>query len=180
MKKEIRAWLVLLALQIAWIGPCVYHATIYQLEKEEWIESTEDVLRFDIAAEDSELGEITVELVEVETVEQPTLECMGEYRLTAYCSCKKCCKQWAENRPLDEFGNEIVYGASGAVLEAGKSIAVDPDVIPYGTTVIINGHEYIAQDCGGSIKGSCIDIYFDSHEEACNFGIQYAEVFICH
>lgn len=112
-------------------------------------------------------------------VEEPApLISLGEFRLTAYCSCEECCGVWAECRPVDEDGNEIVIGDSGEVLEVGKSIAVDPEVIPYGTRVYIYGHEYIAQDCGGAIKGNRVDIYFENHEETVEFGIRYAEVFV--
>ena len=79
---------------------------------------------------------------------------------------------------MDEYGNEIVYGSIGVRLEAGVSIAVDPRVIQYGTQVVIDGHTYIAHDTGGSIKGKRIDVYFDDHQEAWNFGVQYAEVFV--
>lgn len=103
---------------------------------------------------------------------------LGTFKLTAYCSCSKCCGQYALNRPKDENGNPIVYTASGARAEAGATIAVDPRVIPYGTKVQINGHTYIAQDTGGAIKGNRIDVYFDDHQEAWNFGTQKAEVFV--
>lgn len=103
---------------------------------------------------------------------------LGEFKLTAYCSCVKCCGKWANNRPKDKNGNEIVYGSIGERLTAGYSIAVDPDVIPYGTEVIINNHTYKAQDCGGAIDGNEIDVYFDNHKDALNFGVQYAEVFM--
>ena len=33
---------------------------------------------------------------------------LGEFRLTAYCSCSVCCEQYASDRPLDKDGNEIV------------------------------------------------------------------------
>jgi 3D (Asp-Asp-Asp) domain-containing protein len=55
---------------------------------------------------------------------------------------------------------------------------VDPNVIPYGTEVIINGHAYIAQDCGGAIQQNRIDIYFESHEQALQFGLQTAYVYV--
>lgn len=103
---------------------------------------------------------------------------LGEYKLTAYCSCAKCCGKYADNRPLDSDGQEIVYGSTGERLTAGYSIAVDPSVIPYGSVVTINGHEYKAMDCGGAIKGNRIDIYFDDHTEALQFGVQYADVFL--
>ena len=103
---------------------------------------------------------------------------LGNFKLTAYCSCSLCCGQWAYNRPVDENGNEIVYGSIGERLNEGYSIAVDPSVIPYGTEVIINGHTYKAQDCGGAIKGNRIDVYCDDHQTALEFGVQYAEVFV--
>lgn len=98
---------------------------------------------------------------------------IGEFKLTAYCPCEKCCGIWAKNRP-----NGIVYTASGEKAEAGKTIAVDPDVIPYGTEVKIGVHTYIAQDTGGAIKGSKIDIYYDDHSAALKHGVKYAEVMV--
>lgn len=98
---------------------------------------------------------------------------LGEFTITHYCACEICCGIWANNRP-----DGIVYTASGAVAEAGKTIAVDPDVIPYGTEVIIDGHTYTAQDSGSAIQGSRIDIYCDSHQEALQGGVDYFEVFV--
>jgi len=99
------------------------------------------------------------------------LEKLGEFKLTAYCSCSKCCGKYADNRP-----NGKVVGATGEELIAGYSIAVDPKVIPYGTVVLINGQEYKAMDCGGKVKGNRIDVYFSDHSEAVKFGVQTAEV----
>ena len=82
----------------------------------------------------------------------PSTKSMGEFKVTAYCSCEKCCGEWAMNRP-----DGIVYGSSGEELIPGYSIAVDPKVIPYGTEVIIGGNRYIAHDTGGAIKGNRID-----------------------
>ena len=98
---------------------------------------------------------------------------LGNFKLTAYCSCKLCCGKWANNRP-----NGVVYGAIGEELKEGYSIAVDPTVIAYRTEVIINGHTYKAQDCGGAIKGNRIDVYFEDHQTALEFGVQYAEVYV--
>lgn len=98
---------------------------------------------------------------------------LGEFKLTAYCSCAKCCGKWAYNRP-----DGIIYGAIGEELKEGYSIAVDPEVIPYRTKVIIDGKTYKAQDCGGAIKGNRIDVYFEDHNDALDFGVQYKEVFV--
>lgn len=103
---------------------------------------------------------------------------LGEFILTAYCSCEKCCGRWAKDRPVDENGNQLVYGSAGILLIPGLSIAVDPDVIPYNSKVEINGHTYAAHDCGGSIKGNRIDVYFDNHEDALIFGVQKAEIYL--
>lgn len=104
---------------------------------------------------------------------------MGEFKVTAYCSCKECCKEWADKRPVDDFGNILVIGAAGTLLEEGKSIAVDPDVIPYGSKVIIEGcGEYIAADRG--VTGKEIDIYMLEHERADEHGVKYAEVYIVY
>lgn len=104
---------------------------------------------------------------------QAKYKSLGVFKLTAYCSCSECCGIWAECRP-----NGVVYGASGEELAPNHSVAVDTSVIPYGTVLLINGIEYVAQDCGGGVIGNHIDIYFDDHEEAVIFGEQYAEVFI--
>ena len=113
----------------------------------------------------------------------PEIESIGEFTLTAYCSCERCCGRWAVNRPKDANGQPIVYTASGAVAQQGKTIAVDTDVIPYGTIVIINGNAYTAQDTmAQKIKekydGKIIDVYFDNHDEALEFGKQKSEIFI--
>lgn len=57
---------------------------------------------------------------------------------------------------------EDIYGSltsTGVIAQEGKTIAVDPSIIPYGSTVLIDGKEYLAQDCGGAIKGNKIDIF---------------------
>lgn len=101
---------------------------------------------------------------------------LGEFKITAYCSCVRCCSIWAKNRPLDENGKEIVYTASGERAEAGKTIAVDTSVIPFGTEVRIGDTVYTAQDTGSAVKGNVIDIYFDSHEDAVKHGAKRLEV----
>ena len=114
----------------------------------------------------------------VDTIQAIEPVSLGNFKLTAYCPCEICCNEFAFDRPIDENGNEIVYGAIGERLKEGYSIAVDPNVIPYNSKVIINGNIYEAQDCGGAIKGNRIDVYFEDHQAALNFGVQYAEVYI--
>lgn len=92
---------------------------------------------------------------------------MGEFKLTAYCACSECCGKWADG-----------ITATGTKPVQGRTIAVDQDVIPYGSEVIVNGHTYRAEDCGGEIIGREIDVYFDNHEEALEFGVQYSPVLL--
>lgn len=103
---------------------------------------------------------------------------LGTFRLTAYCPCEECCGYWATVRPKDRQGNPIIYTSSGAIAKAGTTIAVDPEVIPYGTKLKINDNIYIAQDSGSAIKGNRIDIYIEDHKTALKHGVREAEVFI--
>jgi 3D (Asp-Asp-Asp) domain-containing protein len=58
-------------------------------------------------------------------------------------------------------------------------IATDPNVIPMGTRLYVEGYgEAIAADQGNAIKGNRIDLYFDSHGEAMNWGMRTVNVTI--
>lgn len=102
----------------------------------------------------------------IEVKEQKKIEYrnLGKFKLTGYCRCVKCC------------GKSDGITSTGTKAKAGRTIAVDPSKIPYGSVVIINNKEYVAEDCGGAIKNNKIDIFFDSHEEALEFGVKYADV----
>lgn len=65
------------------------------------------------------------------------------------------------------------YGvtASGTKVKEGRTIAVDPDVIPLGWWVYIEGFGFRrAEDTGSAVKGKKIDIYYDSEKTASKFG----------
>ena len=106
-------------------------------------------------------GLYTVEIVEP-APKQETVQI--EVLATAYCGCIQCC------------GKSDCITATGTRATEGRTIAADPRVIPYGTHVLIDGHEYIVEDCGGAINGNRIDIYFESHEDALQFGVQTVTV----
>ncbi len=67
---------------------------------------------------------------------------------------------------------------SGTIPTADRTVSVDPNVIPLGTVLIIDGREYIAEDTGSAVKGNVIDIYFDSHERAVEYGVQMKTIYI--
>lgn len=111
------------------------------------------------------------EQAEKEQPKEPELVSLGWFNSSAYDRCYDCCEKTPDNP---------YYGitATGTVATAGRTIAVDPNVIPYGTNVIINGHTYLAEDTGGAIKGKKIDIFFETHAEALQYGRRQVEVFI--
>jgi len=63
--------------------------------------------------------------------------------------------------------------ATGTKTTEGRTIAVDPDVIPLGWWVYIEGIGFRrAEDTGGAIRGNKIDIYFDNVDYARQFGVK--------
>lgn len=85
--------------------------------------------------------------------EQAELVSLGDFTLTAYCDCEDCQGPW------------VGITALGTLPISNHTIAVDPEVIPLGSTVVINGKEYCAEDTGSAIIGNKIDIFVDSHDE---------------
>lgn len=69
--------------------------------------------------------------------------------------------------------------ATGTVPKWG-TIAVDPTVIPYGTKVYIPQFDkyFIAEDCGGGIKGNKIDIFMNSESQCNNWGKRTIDIYI--
>lgn len=71
----------------------------------------------------------------------------------------------------DESHPQYGITASGARVQEGRTIAVDPSVIPIGWWVYIEGIGFRrAEDKGSAIKGNKIDVYFDSNKIANKFG----------
>ncbi|SEC37123.1 3D domain-containing protein [Paenibacillus sp. GP183] len=67
------------------------------------------------------------------------------------------------------------YGKTftGTTVSEGRTIAVDPKVIPLGWWVYIEGIGFRrAEDTGSAVKGQKIDVYYDSHEYANRFGLK--------
>lgn len=63
--------------------------------------------------------------------------------------------------------------ASGKRAQEGRTIAVDPRIIPLGTWVYIEGVGFRrAEDTGGAVKGNKIDVYYEDNQSAMNFGMK--------
>ena len=85
------------------------------------------------------------------------------YKITAYCSCSKCC------------GKTTGRTASGTQATAGRTVAA-PAKFAFGTKLNIGGHIYTVEDRGGAIQGNRIDIYVNSHSAALQWGVKYLPV----
>ena len=55
---------------------------------------------------------------------------------------------------------------------------MDPEVIPLGSTVIIDGQAYLAADTGGAVQGLRVDVAMATHQEGDAFGVRSADVWI--
>lgn len=85
------------------------------------------------------------------------------YKVTGYCACVKCC------------GKTNGITASGTKATAGKTVAASAQ-FSFGTKLLINGTTYTVEDRGGAIKGNKIDVYFNTHAEALQWGVKYLPV----
>lgn len=135
--------------------------------RQEYIEETaaEGSDREDFSGEDpADAAESFSEIREQETPYESN-DCLGQFEITYYCPCEECNGGWQDG--ITELGN------CGTPY---YTIAVDPSVIPLGTTVVINGNEYLAQDTG--VYGHHIDMLVGDHQEALDMGVTYGEVYI--
>ena len=87
-------------------------------------------------------------------------------KVTAYCPCEICCGKWADG-----------HTASGYKIKPGDKIIAAPKDIPFGTWLYVPGYGWAeVKDRGGSIKGNRLDVYFDTHQEALEWGVKYLEI----
>ena len=92
---------------------------------------------------------------------------LGNFKLTFYCACEQC---------SGGYGNNT---ATGTKCTEGRTIAVDPKVIPLGSEVFIEGFgSFIAEDTGGAIKQNKIDIYLSDHDRCYSLGVAKANVYL--
>lgn len=98
--------------------------------------------------------------------EQSKGRLIGTFRISRYCPCSIC-------------NGGYTGTATGTTVTAGRTIAVDPSVIPLGSKVYIEGIGYRwSEDTGGAIRGNRIDLAVSSHSQAYAEGISYNKVYI--
>lgn len=91
-------------------------------------------------------------------------ESYGIFCISGYCGCKIC-----------SGGHNLTY--SGVVPTSSHTISADLDRFPLGTKLLIDGTVYTVEDMGGGVTGDRLDIYFDTHQEALDYGLKKIEVF---
>lgn len=92
---------------------------------------------------------------------------LGKFYITHYCPCSECCGP----------GRGKVT-ASGTVPTAGRTVGVNPSIVPYGTKLQIGKQDgYVAEDTGGGIGTYHLDVFCNSHAEALAAGVGYKKVY---
>ena len=91
---------------------------------------------------------------------------LENFQITYYCPCEICCDKASK------------VTASGTPVAEGKTIATDPNVIPYGTKVIIGGHVFTAEDTGRKVQGNQISIYVNNHAEVSASDTENTDVYL--
>ena len=87
---------------------------------------------------------------------------------TGYCACPICCGKWADGRT-----------ASGTRATEGRTIAADPALFASGTCLAFDFGHRIVEDTGSAILGWRVDVYFDTHQAALEFGRQFVSWGVC-
>ena len=173
-------YLLFLLLLLAWLGsylvmtaeaeqPAIYKATLARDDGRLPGDDTPATTRCYMTDEE-------VEAAENELIEQALLSRshkIEDVTITFYC---------CEARP-HICGTGTGITASGRRVTPYVSCAVDPDVIPLGSTIMIeyNGEMvYLrADDTGPAVKGNHIDIAVPTHDFALSLGIQTADIWWC-
>lgn len=104
----------------------------------------------------------TAEIAEPEPEAENVLVC----DIAGYCAC---CTPYAHMNQRDGK----VLTSSGLWVNIGEAVAVDPDIIPLGSTVTLGGKTYIAADTG--VYGYTVDVLMH-HEDAARAGVVRAIV----
>lgn len=131
--------------------------------KEEYmiLEKERDTLKKELKSTTDELNRVKQEVNKTSNRKgSQTLnkEKLGEFEATAYTT------------PRDGRGGWTGKTATGTTPKIGV-VAVDPNVIPLGTKLYVDGYgECVAEDTGGVIKGKKIDLFMQDRGTCLDFG----------
>lgn len=173
-------YLLFLIFLLAWLGsylmmtaeaeqPAIYKATLARDGGRLPGDDTPATTRCYMAEDEIEANEN--ELIEAALLARSTK--LEDVTITFYC---------CEARP-HICGTGTGITASGRRVAPYVSCAVDPDIIPLGSTIMIeyNGEMvYLrADDTGPAVKGNHIDIAVSGHQEALSLGVKTANIWWC-
>lgn len=95
---------------------------------------------------------------------EPKNSYLGKFVTTAYCSCDKC-----------SSGQNRTY--AGTTPRANHTISADISLYPIGKKLKIGDTIYTVEDIGSDVNGSRLDIFFDTHQQALNYGSKVTDVY---
>jgi 3D (Asp-Asp-Asp) domain-containing protein len=92
-----------------------------------------------------------------------------QMRVTAYCPCSKCCGEYADG-----------VTASGHKIQPGDTFVAADKRYSFNTEMVVPGYSFSQPvkvlDRGGAIKDNRLDLFFHTHAEALEWGVQYLDV----
>jgi len=92
-------------------------------------------------------------------------------RVTAYSPDARSCGKWADG--ITASGRPVTFNA-------GRLVAADTDLLPFGSLVSIpgyaDGEAVEVLDRGGAIKGQRLDVLYPTHDRAMQWGVQHLDV----
>lgn len=102
-----------------------------------------------------------------------TLKPVGNYYITAYCACSKCC--WPSTNKTAS-GTTCHYESDPM---QPTTCAIDRNIHHFGDIFYLKseGRAYVAEDTGSAVKGKHIDLYFPDHSYVQSYGSHWETVY---
>ncbi len=117
----------------------------------------------------SRIAPLTSIAPQSEVADQPEQWQTVRMRVTAYCPCSKCCGESADG-----------ITANGHRIRSGDTLAAADKKFSFGTEMIVPGYNndnpIEVLDRGGAIRGNKLDVFFNSHRQALEWGVRYLDV----
>ena len=139
--------------------------TEIQIETEQQTPETVQTTPENVSSQQSDDTEIIIKSDTEQSNEWESIE----MRVTAYCPCPQCCGEYSDG-----------ITACGHKIQPGDTFVAADSRYSFGTEMLIPGYSnnqpVRVLDRGGAIKGNRLDVFFATHEEALEWGVQYLEV----
>lgn len=94
-----------------------------------------------------------------------------QMRVTGYCPCSQCCGAFSDG-----------ITANNHHIQPGDTFVAADKSYQFGTEMVIPGYNagqsVKVMDRGGAIQGDRLDLFFHTHKQALQWGVQYLDVLI--